>query len=147
MVTDVLVHYGVLGMKWGIRKKERSSGSSRLSDRGLSDSEKTANKKASNDAIKTAKMRKTMSLEDLQKTIEKRKAERQLREITEEEYQPVKTFIKRAAKSAGSAVASAAGVALFVNAVNAGAQAANGQFNPLKSLLDFAGTLKNQVKR
>lgn len=102
-LKESLAHYGVLGMKWG-RRKGRTSSSIRSADK--------AKKKAMRNDVKK---RRLLSDADLNKKLERIKKEKQLREITSEEINPGRRFIKNILSSSGTKVATAlvTGAALY----------------------------------
>lgn len=106
-MKEELVHYGVLGMKWGKRKGNAAS-AQRKADR-KADREKRKSMK------KDVKKRRLLSDADLNKKLERLKKEKQLREITSEEISPGKRFVKNILSSSGTKVATAlvTGAALY----------------------------------
>ena len=114
---DDLLHYGIIGMKWGVRRDRRtldrlagretsekkSSGST--VDTGTSEgpSEK-ANERAKTNAQvlrerKTAKEdRRTMELKELKERLERFKLEAELSKLTNDDLAPARTFMARIAK-------------------------------------------------
>lgn len=101
MDNNELYHYGVLGMKWGVRKSRNSGGSS-------------ARKKSSRDTEdirikglrkKDVKNRRKLSDADLKKKIERLKMEKKLKELTAEEISPGKKFVSDVMSSSGKKVA------------------------------------------
>lgn len=119
MTNNELMHYGVLGMKWGVRKDDRSSSSG---------SSKSLKKKATATATKLKKTvtktktenkrrdaadrdssrRHTMSDKDLKQKIERIQNEKKLKDLTNQEYHPAKTFVTDVLKTSGKTIAVAA---------------------------------------
>lgn len=76
--TEELYHYGVLGMKWGVRKQKKSSGKkkslvSKLKDKTAS-SNKNQNRKSSNKP-------KKMTDDELKKAIARLQLEKQYKDL------------------------------------------------------------------
>ena len=101
MNNNELYHYGVLGMKWGVRKSINS---------GVSNSKKKFSRDQEDNRIKGSrkkdvKNRRKLSDEDLKKKIERLKMEKQLKELTAEEISPGKKFVSDVMSSSGKKVA------------------------------------------
>lgn len=102
-----LYHYGVLGMKWGVRKN-RGSVSKAKADR-LADRAKRKERKRDN------KKRRLLSDEELLSRIKRLETEKKLRNLTEEEITPGKKFMRDVMSDAGKRAITtiAAGGALY----------------------------------
>ena len=103
MDNNELYHYGVLGMKWGVKKSRNSGGSSarKKSSRDPEDSRIKDSRK------KDVKNRRKLSDADLKKKIERLKMEKQLKELTAEEISPGKKFVSDVMSSSGKKAATA----------------------------------------
>lgn len=122
-MSNTLVHYGILGMKWGIRRTP-----AQLSrDRGTS-------KKSSSEK----KNVKEMSDDELRKTVNRLQLERQYLQLSSSDVSKGREYIQKIIK-AGTTVASVTTTALtlYNNA------------NKIKSIIEsFLNTLRNSsVKR
>lgn len=92
-MENELLHYGVVGMKWGVRKKRPSSGTSRPRSKKTI-SQKIAQLKRKRNAKKIAKRNKSkkstnnvkkMSTEDLQNKISRLELEKKYRDLKNSE--------------------------------------------------------------
>ena len=102
-MNNELYHYGVLGMKWGVRrsKNQLDRAAGRRSKKQSADDERKAAMK------KDVKNRRTLSDGDLKKRVERIKMEKQLRELTAEEIAPGKKFASEVMTASGKKVATA----------------------------------------
>lgn len=89
--SNELIHYGVLGMKWGVRRYQPYSEKPRGSGKGgeeIGDA-KTAAKKADRAAKKDRRNayrnRRSLSDDDLNKRVNRLQKEKQLKDLTEED--------------------------------------------------------------
>lgn len=109
-MSNELYHYGVKGMKWGIRRTPRQLGHRTSGSKTTADQQKKAEMK---DAVKN---RRLLSDVDLRRRIERVKLEKQLKELTESEIAPGKSFCKQVLSSSGRKVATTVttGAALYL---------------------------------
>ena len=114
-MENELYHYGVLGMKWGVRRTPEQL--AKANGRAKRKSKDNAKK---SDMKKAVKSRRTLSDADLKKRIERIKMEKQLKDLTAEEISPGKKFVSEVLSSSGKKVATA----LVTGAVLYGTKAA-----------------------
>lgn len=128
---DELVHYGVMGMKWGVRK-DGKKGSSRgpvkrkLAEAGdkvatkvtkLDKTERKQVKQKKQERRKNAAKRSLLSDEELDKQLDRLQKEKKLRDLTNETVDPGKTAVKSTLSQTGKKVllaAAGAGAAVAV---------------------------------
>lgn len=119
MDKNELMHYGIRGMKWGVRRYQNPDGS--LTPAGKKREKAKNQRKSIRDAnkshIKASKRRRTMSDAELNRRIKRLEKEKRLRELTESEVTPGRKKTKDALEKYGDrAVSSLVGVALGVAA-------------------------------
>lgn len=115
--TDYFAHYGVKGMRWGIRKERPSSGrSGRLGSKktGIQRTSKVEKPDTRSEARKQSdEIRKKrvseMSDEELKQVIGRMNMERQYKQLNTELYQPGKKFAMGALKTVGNMGVAAVG--------------------------------------
>ena len=97
MDNNYLKHYGVLGMKWGVRRTPTQLGR-KTKEQKLSEKKKKID----------SKNRGTLTVAQLKKKIERLQMEKQLRELTESELNPGRKAVKSALTQIGTKVATTA---------------------------------------
>lgn len=98
--TGELFHWGVKGMKWGVRRYQNKDGS--LTSAGKKRQKQlTADEKERASRKNDLKNRRTMSDADLKKKIERLKMEKEFKSLTNEDIRPGKTFVNDVMSSAG----------------------------------------------
>lgn len=95
---DFLAHYGVKGMRWGVRKDRRSSGRPRRSRR---------EEAARRDRRSAAKRRRTISEAELRQRIDRLKLEKQLKDLTNADLNPGRAFAGSVLSQSGRRIATA----------------------------------------
>lgn len=100
-MADILVHYGIKGMKWGVRRYQNKDGS--LTSAGKT-RERTKNEKR--ERSERSKNRRTASLEELTKQISRLETEKKLKSLTNEDIRPGRTMVAKILKSGGEKVLS-----------------------------------------
>lgn len=102
MSNRELYHYGVLGMKWGVRRTPEQLGHKPVqSKRDNPDWQKKQEMKTA------SKNRRLLSTQEIRDRIERIRLEKQLKELTREEVSPGKAFVADVLSSSGKKVAGA----------------------------------------
>lgn len=132
MYNNYLQHYGILGMKWGVRRANLNTGNK--SKIMTADEKKKASMK------KDVKNRRTLSDADLKKKLERIKMEKQLKELTAEEISPGKKAVSEILSTSGKRIATT----VVTGAVLYGVKAA---LSKEFSIKDFASYMTPKPKK
>lgn len=104
MDNNYLAHYGVLGMKWGVRRASSKTSSSRSKSRStksLFSKKKPATKKKA----KTKKSAKEMTDAELKKAIERLELERKYSSLSPRKVNKGKDFVAKVIEKSGENIA------------------------------------------
>lgn len=113
-----LFHWGVKGMKWGVRRYQNKDGS--LTPRGRKrQKELSADEKERAARKNDLKNRRTLSDADLKKKIERLKMEKEFKNLTNEDINSGKTFVNEVMSSAGKKVLTIAAAGAMAYGVKA----------------------------
>lgn len=104
--SNELYHYGIKGMKWGIRRYQNKDGS--LTSAGKKRRDKNENKAIKKDRKQDVKNRRKLSDAELKRKIERLQTEKRFKELTNEDISPGKTMVSNILRSAGTKVLTAA---------------------------------------
>ena len=114
MDQNQLVHYGIKGMKWGVRRTDAQLARARgKSEQKSEDARIKATRK--NDS----KNRRKLSDAELKQKIERLKLEKQFKDLTDEDVSPGKKMAADILKSAGTKVLTTAAAGAAAYAVKA----------------------------
>ena len=104
---EELMHHGIKGMKWGIRKDIRSGAKKGMTKaRNAYYVDPTKRERA-----KAAARRRTMSDDELNRRIERLQKEKKLKELTADDISPGRQALKRFGKATLGVAGTAAGAA------------------------------------
>lgn len=103
---DELMHYGIKGQKWGIRRFQNKDGSLTTAGKKKRDA---ADQKERDSRKAAVEKRRTMSDADLKKKIERLKLEREFKSLTEEDVAPGRKYATEILKSIGTKTLTMAG--------------------------------------
>ena len=136
-MADIIVHYGVKGMKWGVRRYQNKDGS--LTPAGKA-RERTKNEKRSRSEL--SRNRRTANLEELTKQINRLETEKKLKSLIDEDIKPGRTMVAKILKSSGSKVLSGAVAGGIAYAVH---YALTKEFDP-KDFANYISSNPNKKK-
>lgn len=101
---DILEHYGIKGMKWGIRRTE-----SQL-QRARGKLKSGANRSEVKRRKSTYKNRRTISDDDLRKEVSRLELEKKYKNLVDEDVRPGRTAVRKFLKSTGGRVLTSAAI-------------------------------------
>lgn len=106
----VLVHYGIKGMRWGVRKDGKPQGFQygEKAKKSLVRVKKRA--KTNRERTRANRNRSQLSEAELDKRIARLRKERELRQLTDSEVRPGRAYVRDFIKTNGGKVASAVAV-------------------------------------
>jgi len=116
MDCNELQHYGIKGMKWGVRRNTNRSGNTSKTGKGKKSLyKKEADRKKKRRLRAASKNRRLLSDDDIKRRMERLKLEKEFKNLTEEEISPGRKFTKDVLQQAGKKVAATvvAGAALY----------------------------------
>ena len=100
MENNALIHHGILGQKWGVRRYQNEDGT--LTEKGKLRYRKSEEQKKSEAQKKQdVKERGTFTNAQLKEKIERLKLEKELRELTKSEVSGAQKFIEDVLKDVG----------------------------------------------
>lgn len=119
MNNTELVHHGIKGQRWGIRRFQNKDGSLISAGKRKGSDNADSDRKQKEIASRKAdvKNRRIMSDAELSKKIERLRMERQLKDLTEEDISPGKKFVSDVLSSSGKKVATAVAAGTFAYAM------------------------------
>lgn len=121
-MTDELVHYGVQGMRWGVRKRSSEERIKRQEDKKVKKSEAEAKKVVRDDRKKAYRNASTLSDKEIEARLRRLRTEKEFKKLSQESVAPGRTATKLILTDSGSRtmkqVAAGAGAIAVGVAVN-----------------------------
>ena len=141
-MENELYHYGVIGMKWGVRRYQNKDGT--LTAAGKKQKKKTLSADDKEKARRKSdlKKRRTMSDADIKKRIERMKLEKEFKNLTKEDISPGKKYVGEIMSSSGKKALGVVAAGAMVYGVKA---AMTGKFD-IKEAAGYIAANPNKKK-
>ena len=133
MSDNALSHYGILGMRWGVRRERGADGR-------VGTKKQSAEQQIRADRKKAVRERSTMPSEQLKERISRLEMEKKLRELTSSELERGNRHVNEVLRNSGKKAATAVATAALIYGVKA---AMTRDF----SIKDFAGHIAKPGKK
>lgn len=100
-MNNYLQHFGIIGMKWGVRRTPEQLGKPRSTKQQLKDEEK----KEIARRAEISKARRTLSPDTIKKQVERLQMEKKLKDLTDADIAPGRKVVREVLATSGKATA------------------------------------------
>ena len=143
--NDFIMHYGIKGMKWGIRRYQNEDGTLTAAGKKRAAKQKMrrVNKAAKEDRKQAYTNRRNLSDDEIQQRVRRLEQEKRFKSLTEDDIKPGRAAVKRLLTSTGAKALYSAALGATVYA---GHYAITRQYDPMTAA-DYMFPNPNRKKK